>query len=92
MGIALNQNIPDKKRPESQPWSVKRLFPLSGMVASITKTFVSPLDILLGYLILIIGLIEVRGKHTSWPMFLLTILILLFDVWERSGFPVKQKK
>ena len=87
MGIASSQDIPDKKRGESQPWSVTRLFPFSSSVAALTKAFVNPFDVLLGYLVLIVGIAELIGRSVSWVMWLFTSLILLADVFERYKKP-----
>lgn len=83
MALTEQQNIPEKPRV-SEPWTFKRLFSL-GAVTTITKTFTNPFDILLGFLILTSGIIEIIGQHISWLLFALNILILLAALFERHA-------
>lgn len=93
MGIAEQHNIPVKK-VESEPWSMKRLFPFANAVSAFSKTFVSPFDILLGFLIFIVGISELIGHRVSWSMWVFITLILLATLLERYIAPpaVESKK
>jgi hypothetical protein len=83
MGVASQQDIPN--RPEvSEPWTIKRLFPFSGTVTTIAKVFVNPLDVFLAYLVFVLGIAELLGREVSLFMWLLTILILAADIFERQ--------
>lgn len=85
MALTEKQDIPNK--PEvREPWTFKRLFPFSGAVSSIAKAFGNPFDVLLGYLVFIIGIAELIGRRVSWFFLALTVLILVADVFERHGF------
>ena len=82
MGLAANQEI--EKKPEvHEPWSVRRLFPFAAVSSAITKTFTNPFDILLGYLVFILGIVELIGRHVSWVFWGIVVLILIADVAER---------
>ena len=82
MALTNQQDIPNK--PEvREPWTFKRLFPFSGAVTSFAKVFVNPFDVLLGYLVFVLGIAELLGRHTSWFFWALTVLILIADIIER---------
>ena len=91
MGIAQNQDVPKVKEVE-QPWTFKRLFPFGGVVTSFTKVFVNPFDVLLGYLVFILGIAELFGRQVSWFMWVFATLILLADVFERLDLEETPKK
>ena len=82
MALTEQQDIP-KKPVVAEPWTFKRLFPFSGAVSAITKVFVNPFDVLLGFIILVIGLVELFGRHVSWGFYILAILILAAALFER---------
>jgi len=82
MTLTSQQNIPEKPKA-SEPWTLKRLFPFSAMLTPLAKTFVNPLDVLLGYLVLIVGLAELLGRNISWFFWVFIILILTADIYER---------
>lgn len=82
MVLTSEQEI--KNKPEvKEPWTFKRLFPFGGAVSAITKIFVNPLDVLFGFAVLIIGIIELLGKQVSWGFYILAILILTASFVER---------
>lgn len=82
MALTSEQNIPSK--PEvHEPWTFRRLFTFAGAVTALTKSFVNPLDVLLGYLVFILGISELIGNRVSWFFWVLTLLILLCCVLER---------
>lgn len=82
MALTSHQDIPAKPKA-NEPWTFRRLFPFAGAATSLTKVFTSPLDVLLGYLVFIIGLAELMGRDVSWFMWVFIILILAADVFER---------
>jgi hypothetical protein len=82
MGIASKQELP--QRPvEKAPWSFKRMFPMAAMVSSFSKTFINPFDILLGFLVFVVGINELLEHRVSWMLWVFIILILLADLLER---------
>jgi hypothetical protein len=92
MGIASRQEVPNKPEEKAE-WTFKRLFPLGGAVSLVAKTFTNPFDILLGYLVLILGIAELMGRQVSWFLWVFTVLILASDVLERyTGIPLDTKK
>lgn len=91
MALTAQQDIP-KKSETQEPWTFRRLFPLAGAVTSITKVFVNPFDILLGFLVLVVGIAELIGHQVSWMLWVLTVLILIADITERRGFPFVEKE
>ena len=82
MALTSHQDIPEKPKV-AEPWTFRRLFPFSGVATSLTKVFASPLDVLLGYLVFIIGIAELTGRDTSWFLWVLTVLILVSSILER---------
>ncbi len=93
MGLAEKHDIPTKP-VAAEPWTFKRLFPFSGAVTNIAKVFVNPLDVLLGYLVIMLGIAELIGRHVSWQFWVLTLLILGATVFQRyTGIPsAKEEK
>lgn len=85
MALTEQQDIP--KKPEvREPWTFRRLFPFAGAISAIAKVFVSPFDILLGFLVFIIGISELFGRHLSWFFWLFTVLILVVDLMEKNNY------
>jgi len=81
MGLTLQQDISNK--PEvREPWSFRRLLSF-GAATTLAKVFGNPLDVLLGFIILVIGLVELFGRHVSWGFYTLAILILVSALFER---------
>lgn len=79
--MASKQDIPEQPKVH-ESWTIKRLFS-SGTVTALAKVFVNPLDVLFGFIVLIIGLVELFGRHVSWGFYGLAILILATSVFER---------
>lgn len=81
MSLTSMQDIPNK--PEvREPWTFRRLFSF-GAITTLAKVFSNPFDVLLGYLVFILGIAELFGRRVSWFMWVFTILILLADILER---------
>lgn len=91
MGITNNQELAEKKQ-ESQPWTITRLFPFAGVATSLSKVFISPFEILLGYLIIILGIAELLGRKTSPAVWALAVLLLVAAFFERGKEPPKEEK
>lgn len=84
MGLAANQEI--EKKPEvREPWSIRRLFPMRATVSAIAKTFVSPLEILLAWVFLIVGVSVIFQRHISIAFYILALVLLLGVIFERAG-------
>ena len=84
MGLTAKQEFPDKKKESGSEWTIRRLFPFRIAVASLSKTFLNPFDVLLGYLVLILGLSDLLGRPMSLPLFCLTGAVLFADLYERN--------
>ncbi len=82
MALTSHQDIPEKPKV-NEPWTFRRLFPLAGVASSLTKSFTSPLDVLLGYLVFVLGLAELLGREVSWFLWVFSILILAANIFER---------
>ena len=89
--MAREQEFP-KEPQDRQSWSRRALFPLAAIGASLSKVFINPFDVLLGFIILVIGLVELFGRHVSWGLYLLAILILIADLLERHVNILKSPK
>lgn len=89
--MAIQQDI--KTRPVvSEPWSVKKLFPVKAMASAISKTMTSLFDFILVYLVIIISITELIGHHVSWFMWIFMILIFLAVLSERNKEKIVEKK
>lgn len=82
MALTSQQDIPDKPKT-SEPWTIRRLFPFQNAVSALTKTFSSPFDALLGFLVLTLGIAELLGKRVSWTFYGFAVLILIANMFER---------
>lgn len=93
--MAQSQEVP-KRKEEKEGWTFKRLFPMSATVSTLTKTFSNPFDVLLGYLVAVIGIVELLGRHVSWTMWVFSSFILLAALYERHKvvlpLPKKEEK
>lgn len=92
MPLTFQQEIKEKPKAPQEPWSFNKLFPLKATVSSLTKSFSTPLDILLFFLILIIGISELIGGEVSWMLYTLTVFILVANVVERQKILPEKKK
>ena len=92
MAIASEQNIPNKPT-KSEPWTLKRLFPLS-TINSISKVFASPLEVLLGFVIFVMGVAILFWQLVPVLFYFLAACLLASVVYERMNRPpeVKTKK
>ena len=91
MGMTSQQNIPNKPATE-EPWTFKRLLSFGAITTTLTKIFINPFDVLLGYLIFILGIVELIGKQTSWFLWGFVVLLLFVDLFERhTGIPLDTK-
>ena len=91
MGIAASQEIPQKPEEKSE-WTFRRLFPFGGAVTSISKVFINPFDVLLGYLVFILGIAELSGRKVSWMMWVFAVFILLSALLERHKAEISKPK
>jgi len=89
MAITSEQNIPTRKEP-TEPWTFRRLFPLK-TVDTLTKMFVSPLEILLGYIVLILGIATLAGRTVPVLFYVLSVCLLASVLYERISRPVQIK-
>lgn len=84
MPLTAEQELPSRTE-EPKTWTTKRLFPFTQVAKVLAKTFVSIFDVLLGFMILMIGIAEVSGRHISGIFYLLTFFILLANLVERRA-------
>ena len=82
MALTSQQDIPPQPKVESEPWSMRRLFPL-GAIGTLSKVFVNAFDVLLGILILLLGMAVIIGRHVEWGFWILTISLVIADLLER---------
>ena len=91
MGLTSQQDIPDKPQARD-PWTFRRLFSIAAAVTALAKVFVNPLDILLGYLVIVAGVAELIGRQLSPIFWVFIFLIFLGTLWERDrDFFLKKK-
>ena len=93
-GVPLTnqQDIPNKSETR-EPWTLRRLFPFGGAITTLTKVFINPFDVILVYLVLVLGIAELAGRQTSWFIWGFTTLVLATDIFERyTGIPSDSKK
>ena len=83
MGLTKNQDYPNSKEQEAREWTVRKLFPFSGAAANLSKTFINPFDVLLGFLTLVLGVVTVLGKPVDSMMWVFAILLLMSATIER---------
>lgn len=82
MALASEQNIP--KRPEpTEPWTFKRLFDFGG-ISTVSKVFTNPLEVLLGWVVFVVGLAVLIGRPAPVVFYILSLCILASVVYERS--------
>lgn len=91
MALTSEQNIPEKPKEKDQPWTFRRLFPFAAMTSAFAKTFITPFEVLLGFNLLIIGVVELVGRHVSWGFYLIAILLLGAAIFERHADLIKPK-
>lgn len=91
MSITENQDLPSRPEEEKK-WTTKKLFPAAAIASVITKVFASPFDILLGFTILILGLIELFGRHASWGFYVLAVLLLFSSIFEKTDMSIFKKQ
>ena len=91
MALTNQQDIPNK--PEiKEPWTIRRLFPFAVIASTISKAFTNPFDILLGFMVFVIGSGELLQRRASWEFYVLAILILLVTLFERHAEILLNKK
>lgn len=55
--------------------------------SAIVKMFVSPLEVLLSWVFLIIGISVIFDRHVPLPFYILAAILLLGTLFERVGTP-----
>lgn len=76
MPIASDQDIPERPKDKEEPWSFRKLFPFKASVSSLIKNFNNPYDIIVVFLVLIIGIAELLSIRISLMTYILTISVL----------------
>ena len=91
MALTNQQDIPNK--PEvREPWTIRRLFPFAVIASTISKAFVNPFDILLGFTIFVIGIGELFNRRASWEFYALAVIVLLVTLFEKHAEILLNKK
>lgn len=82
MGLTSDQQL--NKRQEEVPakWTFKKLFS-SSPVTALTKHFINPMEILLGYLVLVTGIAVLCGLPIPGIFYVLTIVISAIIAYEK---------
>ena len=81
MALTEQQDIPEKPKV-NEPWSFKRLLSF-GTITTLAKVFINPFDVLLGYLVFILGIAELLGRSVSSFVWTFAVLVLTADLIER---------
>jgi len=84
MALTAQQSIPERPKVESEPWTIRRLFPFANIVSTLSKVFVNPFDILLGYMVVVAGIGELIGREPSGLFWAFSALVLVADVALRA--------
>jgi len=92
MALTNSQDIPEKEKEDSKTWTSRKLFPVASAVAAITKVFSSPFDVLLGFNILVIEVVELVGRHASFGLYLIAIILSAASILERHPELLKKTK
>ena len=92
MPLAADQELPVKPKEKSEPWTTRRLFPLTAAVSAFSKTFTNPFDVMVGFLIFIIGSSELFGRDVSWMLYVFTAFLLLVDLGVRKESTTTENK
>ncbi|MEX2053928.1 MAG: hypothetical protein WD883_00010 [Candidatus Colwellbacteria bacterium] len=87
MALTEQQNIPEKP-VKSEPWTFRKLFSSSG-ADSLVKTFSSPLEVMFGYMVIIIGIAILFGQSVPTLFYGLSFCLLAVVIYERLGRPVE---
>jgi hypothetical protein len=80
MALTEAQDIPQKPKP-SEPWMFKKLLNLAGVSSFLAKSSFNIFDILLGYLVFVVGISELFGRRTSWSLLVLVVIMLTADIY-----------
>lgn len=92
MGMAEKQTLPERPT-EKASWVFTKLFPLAGVIKSVTKTFINPFEILFGLSIVLLIIGELLGRNISWKAYLLVMLLVILSFTERQiNFILSAKK
>lgn len=97
MGLANEQRIDKKPEEAASKWTFKKIFSASP-ITTLTRNFVDPLEVLLGYLILVLGVAVVCDRHIPVMFYVLTVLMLLVLIFDRHfkeqiiNSPIKNPK
>lgn len=87
MALTQDQDLPLKPQPEKEGWTYRRLFPMKATVSAIAKAFVSPLEVLLAYVVFIIGIAVLIGRVVPVLCYILAILLIIAVAVERARAP-----
>lgn len=80
MGLANEQNIPDKTPEAKEKWTIRSLLGVRGILGAVTKDF-KPVEIAFIFMLFITGFGELFGRDFTWmwyAMFAITLVSSLF--------------
>lgn len=89
MALTQNQDLPVRPAPKEEGWSSRRLFPLRATASALAKTFVSPLEVLLAGVVLVLGLAVLLNRPAPVLFYILALGLLFGVLFERVGAPPK---
>jgi len=90
MALTASQNIPERPKVESEPWTVRKLFPLNSVTTTLSKVILNVFDALLAYLILILGACVLVGRDVSWGFWVLALSLVVADLIERRVWVIPE--
>lgn len=76
MPIASRIETPSKPAEVKQPWTIKRMFPFSGAVSTMIKSY-NPFEIFSAFALFITGIGELIGREFSWCWYLILLINLV---------------
>jgi hypothetical protein len=91
MALTNQQDIPNKPTV-SEPWTFKKLLSFNAAVTNLSKVFVNPLEVLLGFVVLVIGLAILFGRTVPVLFYGLALGFLFETTYERLFKPVPLKE
>lgn len=83
MALTSEQDLPSKPQPKQEGWTSRALFPARATVNAIVKVFVSPLELLLAWSFLIIGVAILCERDIPNLFYALVFALILGTILER---------
>lgn len=82
MGLATNLDLSNKPEQKTE-WSFRRVFPFASAAKLLAKNFINVFDVLLSFVLLVLGVGELFGQEMSLSLYLITLPLLVAGFLER---------